>query len=192
MSKVSPASVSKRKSSAKITDNKAVVDLERYVPAFLTWIANKLSGGASTAYLSAFNVGIETWRLLVLLAIEKSLTAQAISRTIGMDKSSVSRAFKSMHLRGLITIGLDDADGRLRVATITPKGRALHDEILELAMERERAFLSVLNDKDRENLIGLLRRLHDNLPAVEKATQEYLAIHHPKSKKSRRVVGHTV
>lgn len=192
MSNSSPASVNKRKSSLKITDNKSVVDLERYVPAFLTWIANKLSGGASTAYLSAFNVGIETWRLLVLLAIEKSLTAQAISRTIGMDKSSVSRAFKSMHLRGLITIGLDDADGRLRVATITPKGRALHDEILELAMERERAFLSVLNDKDRENLIGLLRRLHDNLPVVEKATQEYLAIHHPKSKKSRRVVGHTI
>jgi DNA-binding MarR family transcriptional regulator len=109
-----------------------------------------------------------------------------------MDKSSVSRAFKSMHLRGLITIGLDDADGRLRVATITHKGRALHDEILKLAMERERAFLSALNDKERENLIGLLRRLHDNLPVVEKATQEYLAIHHPKSKKSRRAVGHTV
>lgn len=184
MSKLSPASEPKRKSSSKVTDNTAVVDLERYVPAFLTWIANKLSGGASTAYLSVFNVGIETWRLLVLLAIEKSLTAQAISRTIGMDKSSVSRAFKSMQLRGLITIGLDDADGRLRVATITPKGRALHDEILELAMERERAFLSVLNDKDRETLICLLRRLHDNLPVVEKATQEYLAFHYPKS--SRR------
>jgi DNA-binding MarR family transcriptional regulator len=184
MSKLSPASEPKRKSSSKVTDKTAVVDLERYVPAFLTWIANKLSGGASTAYLSVFNVGIETWRLLVLLAIEKSLTAQAISRTIGMDKSSVSRAFKSMQLRGLITIGLDDADGRLRVATITPKGRALHDEILELAMERERAFLSVLNDKDRETLICLLRRLHDNLPVVEKATQEYLAFHYPKS--SRR------
>ena len=184
MSKLSPASEPNRKSSSKVTDKTAVVDLERYVPAFLTWIANKLSGGASTAYLSVFNVGIETWRLLVLLAIEKSLTAQAISRTIGMDKSSVSRAFKSMQLRGLITIGLDDADGRLRVATITPKGRALHDEILELAMERERAFLSVLNDKDRETLICLLRRLHDNLPVVEKATQEYLAFHYPKS--SRR------
>jgi DNA-binding MarR family transcriptional regulator len=188
MSKLPLTSVRKRKSSSKLTDNAAVVDLERYVPAFLTWIANKLSGGASTAYLSAFNVGIETWRLLVLLAIEKSLTAQAISRTIGMDKSSVSRAFKSMQLRGLITISLDDADGRLRVATITTKGRALHDEILELAMERERAFLSVLNEKDRETLICLLRRLHDNLPVVEKATQEYLAIYYPKSKSRRAVV----
>ena len=136
MSKLPSASVLTRKPSAKVTDKTAVVDLERYVPAYLTWIANKLSGGASTAYLSAFNVGIETWRLLVLLAIEKSLTAHAISRTIGMDKSSVSRAFKSMQLRELITIGLDDADGRLRVATITPKGRALHNEIIELAMER--------------------------------------------------------
>jgi DNA-binding MarR family transcriptional regulator len=188
MSKLPLTSVRKRKSSSKLTDKAAVVDLERYVPAFLTWIANKLSGGASTAYLSAFNVGIETWRLLVLLAIEKSLTAQAISRTIGMDKSSVSRAFKSMQLRGLITISLDDADGRLRVATITTKGRALHDEILELAMERERAFLSVLNEKDRETLICLLRRLHDNLPVVEKATQEYLAIYYPKSKSRRAVV----
>ena len=188
MSKRTPTSVPKRLSATKITDKPAVVDLERYVPAFLTWIANKLSGGASTAYLSAFNVGIETWRLLVLLAIEKSLTAQAISRTIGMDKSSVSRAFKSMQLRGLIAISLNEADGRLRVATITPKGRALHDEIIELAMERERAFLSVLNEKDRETLICLLRRLHDNLPVVEKATQEYLAIHHPKSK-SRRAIG---
>ena len=48
----------------------SVVDLERYVPAYFTWIANKLSGGASQAYLAAFDVGIETWRLLVLLAIE--------------------------------------------------------------------------------------------------------------------------
>lgn len=185
MSKLPPVSVPTRKASSKVADDTAVVDLERYVPAFFTWIANKLSGGASTAYLSAFNVGIETWRLLVLLAIEKSLTAQSISRTIGMDKASVSRAFKSMQTRGLITIGLDDADGRLRVATITPKGRALHDEILELAIERERAFLSVLNDKERETLIGLLRRLHDNLPAVEKATHDYLTRHYPKSKLRR-------
>lgn len=185
MSKKHLASVPTRRASSQATSDKAVVDLERYVPAFFTWIANKLSGGASTAYLSAFNVGIETWRLLVLLVIEKSLTAQAISRTIGMDKASVSRAFKSMQTRGLITIGLDDADGRLRVATITPKGRALHDDILELAMERERAFLSVLNDKERETLIVLLRRLHDNLPEVEKATHEYLTRHYPKIKRRR-------
>ena len=163
-----------------------VVDLKRYVPAYFTWIANKLSSGASQAYLSAFNVGIETWRLLVLLAIEESLSAQRISRVIGMDKASVSRAFKSMQSRGLITIALDPQDGRLRVATITTQGRALHDRILALALERERAFLSVLNADECDTLIGLLQRLHENLPAVELATHAYLDKHDPLSAPAKR------
>jgi DNA-binding MarR family transcriptional regulator len=158
------------------------IDLERYAPAYLTWIANKLSGGASSAYLRAFNVGIETWRLLVLLAIEhEGLTAQSCSRTIGMDKASVSRVFKSMQADGLITFSLDEHDGRLRIASITDKGRALHDQILELARERERAFLAVLSKAERETLLELLRRLHDNLPSVEKATALFLETHYPEA-----------
>ena len=149
----------------------AAVDLDRYVPAFLTWIANKLSRGASQQYLAAFGVGIETWRCLVLLAIEGAISAQRVSRIIGMDKSSVSRCFKSMQARGLITLGLDAADGRLRIATLTEEGRALHDRILDLALERERVFLSVLDEAERETLIALLKRLHDNLPAVEAAAR---------------------
>jgi DNA-binding MarR family transcriptional regulator len=157
-----------------------VVDLQRYVPAYLSWIANKLSHSASQAYLSAFAVGIETWRLLVLLAIEDSLSAQRISKVIGMDKASVSRAFKSLQARGLITIGLDALDGRLRIATITGKGRRLHDSIMAVALERERALLSVFDEKEKNLLIGLLRRMHENLPAVEAATEQYLVRHFPK------------
>ena len=152
-----------------------VVDLERYVPAFLTWIANKLSRGASQHYLNAFNVGIEVWRCLVLLAIEDSISAQQVSRIIGMDKASVSRCFKSMQADGFITFELDTTDGRLRMARLTRKGRALHDKIIGIALERERAFLSVLTDREQETLIGLLKRLHANLPEVEEATARYVS-----------------
>lgn len=162
-----------------------IVDLDRYVPAFFTGIANKLSNGASNAYLSAFGVGIETWRLLVWLAIEPALPAQTIARAIGMDKASVSRAFKSMQTSGLITITMDKADGRVRVASITPKGRELHDQILGLALERERAFLSVLDAQERETLVSLLLRLRNNLPVVEKATVGYLGLHYPEVKLRR-------
>ncbi len=161
------------------------VDLERYVPAFLTWIANKLSRGASQHYLAVFDVGIETWRCLVLLAIHGSISAQQVSRIIGMDKSSVSRCFKSMQSRGLVTIGLDAGDGRLRIATLTPKGRELHDQILGIALERERAFLSVLNAQETETLIALLKRLHENLPSVEAATARYVAKRFPAAARRR-------
>jgi len=162
-----------------------VIDLDRYVPGYLTWISNKLSGGASQAYLTAFHTGIETWRLLVLLAIERTLSAQHACRVIGMDKASVSRAFKRMQADGLITMGLDANDGRVRLASITPKGQALHDEIRELALERERALLQPLSAQERVVLLDLLRRLHDNLPAVEEATRRYLQQRHPHALRKR-------
>jgi hypothetical protein len=102
-----------------------VVDLERYLPAFLTWIAGKRSRGASQHYLNVFDGGIENWRCLVLLAIEGRNSAQKASMVIGMDKASISRTFKSMQARGLITFSLDDDDGRLRLATLTKKDRGI-------------------------------------------------------------------
>lgn len=162
-----------------------VIDLDRYVPGYLTWIANKLTRGASQAYLAAFDAGIEIWRLLVLLAIETSMSAQRCSKVMGMDKGSVSRAFKTMQARGLITISLDASDGRLRVATITAKGRRLHNRIMAVALERERALLSVFDARERDILIGLLRRMHENLPSVEVATDRYLARHHPRARSAK-------
>jgi DNA-binding MarR family transcriptional regulator len=165
----------------------AVIDLDRYVPGVLTWISKKLSGGAAQHYLNLFDVGVETWRCLVLLAIEGSISAQKVSRIIGMDKGSVSRCFKRMQAKALITMRLDSGDGRLRIATLTKKGRALHDQIMGIALERERAFLAVLSEAERAALLGLLKRLHENLPAVEDATQAYVARQFPKTAPRRKV-----
>ncbi len=170
--------MAKPRPSSRTLDNGAeVVDLERYVPAFLTWSANKLSRGASQHYLDVFDVGIETWRCLVLFAIHRSISAQNVSRIIGMDKASVSRCFKRMQARGLITVALDADDGRVRMATLTRKGRELHDQIMGMALAREEALLSVLSAAERDTLVALLKRLHENLPAVEAATDRYVTRH---------------
>lgn len=168
------------------TPQAQVIDLDRYVPAYLTWIANKLSRGASQYYLAAFNVGIETWRCMVLLAVEGTVSAQRVSKVIGMDKASVSRCFKSMQAEGHIVLELDASDGHLRMAKLTPKGRELHDKIMGVALERERAFLSVLPPAECDTLISLLKRLHENLPEVESATEHYVAKHFPRATAHRR------
>jgi DNA-binding MarR family transcriptional regulator len=170
-----------RSEPARQLPDRRVIDLDHYAPAYLTWIANKLSRGASQHYLSLFDVGIETWRCLVLLAIHGSVTAQQVSRVIGLDKASVSRCFKSMQERGLIRMELDPNDGRARVAVLKPEGRALHDEIREVALERERVFLSVLKPSEVTTLLSLLRRLHENLPAVEAATRDYIERKYPQA-----------
>ena len=153
----------------------AVIDLERYVPAYFVWIANKLTRGASQHYLNLFGVGAEVWRCMVLLAVHETVNAQQVSQIIGMDKASVSRCFKQMVAKKLIALELDPSDGRVRLASLTLHGRHIHDQILGIALARERALLDVLNPDEQETLIVLLKRLHENLPAVEQATQNFIA-----------------
>ncbi|RZS86514.1 MarR family winged helix-turn-helix transcriptional regulator [Pigmentiphaga kullae] len=150
------------------------VDLDRYTPAYFTFIANKLARGASKHYLETYGIGIETWRIMVMLAIEGKVTAQRVCQLIGMDKASVSRTFKSMHAQGLVSFSSDDHDGRLRHATFTPRGREMHDSIMKFALNREQAFLSVLAPGEVDVLIDLLRRLHENLPMVDATSDAFM------------------
>jgi DNA-binding MarR family transcriptional regulator len=150
------------------------IDLDRYSPAYFTFIANKLARGASAHYLATYGVGIETWRVLVMLAIEGRVTAQRVVQLIGMDKASVSRCFKRMHGQGLICFESDAQDGRLRHASFTPLGRALHDRIRRFALLREQVFHAVLQPAEVDTLLDLLARLHGNLGAVEAASDAFM------------------
>jgi len=150
------------------------IELERYLPAYFTFIATKLASGAASVYRRHFGVGIEVWRVLFMLANDEKVSVNMVCRLIGMDKGSVSRCFKTMHEKGLVTFSHDPNDGRIRYATLTPLGWEKHDQIKAIALERQRAFLSCLAPDETEVLREMLLRLHANLPNVEKATQQFL------------------
>ena len=142
------------------------LDLERYVPAFVTFIANKLSRSATALYQKRFGVNVTEWRIMSLLAIEPGITASRICYVIGFDKGPVSRTLALMQKRGLIAIRTDPRDGRSHSISLTPKGRKVHDQVIVAALERERRLLACLRKDEREVLIDLLRRVHSNLDAV--------------------------
>jgi len=151
------------------------IDLNVYAPAFFTFIANKWARSASAHYLETYGVGVETWRVLVMLALEEHVTAQRVVQVVGMDKASVSRTFKSMYENGLVAFSHDSKDGRLRYATLTPSGRDLHDRIMRFALAREEALLSALAPDEIPVLLDMLRRIHTNLPAVEQVSDDFVA-----------------
>jgi len=142
------------------------LDLNRYVPAFITFIANKLSNTATALYQREFGVNVTEWRIMSLLAIEPGIPASRICHVIGFDKGPVSRTLGAMEKRGLIAIRTDPNDGRTHSISLTAKGRATHDKVIIAAFERERRLLSCLSKDEQEVLIDLLRRLHENLGAV--------------------------
>jgi len=149
-----------------------VLDLDRYVPALITFIANKLSRSATVLYQKRCAVNVTEWRILALLAIEPAISAARICSVIGYDKGPVSRTLAAMEERGLVAIRPDREDGRSHSISLTAKGAATHDKVIALALERERRLLCCLNKAERETLIVLLRRVHGNLDAVRGAGEE--------------------
>lgn len=143
-----------------------LLDLDRYVPAFITFIANKLSRSATVFYQKRFGVNVTEWRIMSLLAIEPGIPAARICHVIGFDKGPVSRTLAMLQKRGLVAIKTDPKDGRSHAIALTSKGRTTHDAVIDAALERERRLLSCLNPDEREVLIDLLRRIHGNLGAV--------------------------
>ena len=146
------------------------LDLDRYVPALITFIANKLSRGASALYQARFGVNVTEWRILSLLAIEPGIPAARICHVIGFDKGPVSRTLTLLRERGLVTIRSDPKDGRSHSIALTAKGLNVHNRVIAVALARETALLGCLDDAERETLIALLRRVHGHLGAVDRIT----------------------
>ena len=147
-------------------DDGPLLDLDRYVPAYITFIANKLSNSATVFYQRNFGVNITEWRIMSLLAIEPGIPASRICNVIGFDKGPVSRNLSMLQKRGLVVIRTAPDDGRTHAISLTARGRVVHDKVFAAAIERERRLLSCLKKDEREVLIDMLRRLHENLGAV--------------------------
>src|SRR5436305_4082334 len=89
------------------TEAGPTLDLGRYVPAIITFIANKLSNSATAFYQRQFGVNVTEWRIMSLLAIEPGIPASRICSGIGFDKGPVSRTLALMKKRRLIAIESD-------------------------------------------------------------------------------------
>src|ERR1044072_6291021 len=127
MSRNRPARNARIPKQGRDPEVELVLDLDRYVPALVTFIANKLSRSATALYQKRFAVNITEWRILALLAIEPAISAARICHVIGFDKGPVSRTRAAMEERGLVAIRPDREDGRTHSISLTAKGAATHD-----------------------------------------------------------------
>ncbi|MFA7822941.1 MarR family winged helix-turn-helix transcriptional regulator [Aeromonas dhakensis] len=142
------------------------LNLARYVPGLLTFLANKLATGASQCYRKHFGIGVVEWRMLSMLAVENGITANRICQVIGLDKSAVSRSLQALEASGYVGSRVDPGDARRNTVSLTEAGRALHDRVLQVALERERRLLTGLSPEEVDTLIELLGRLHGQVAHV--------------------------
>ena len=150
------------------------LDLDRYLPALITFLANKLSSGASSCYRNNFGVGIVEWRMLALLAVEDGITANRVCQVIGLDKAAVSRAVRQLESLQLITAIPDPADCRRTILRLTPAGCDMHNRIIQVALARESLLLGDLSSAEVDQLISLLLRISARVEDVNRYQPEDL------------------
>ena len=132
----------------------------------LTFIANKLSAGASQLYREQFDVGIVEWRVLSMLAVESNIPAQRICQVVGLDKSAVSKSVQFLQNGGYVQSQVDPGDARRYTLSLTTAGHALHDRVFDVAQERERRLLETLSAQEIESLLSMLNRIHKQIDHV--------------------------
>jgi DNA-binding MarR family transcriptional regulator len=139
------------------------IDVDRYVPGYITVVANAITTSGSQVYLRNFGVGMNEWRVVSYIGMDPGITAQEVSNITKIDKSVISRSVKSLVAAGLVTVETSPGFRRLY---LTGDGARLYKGIVPVALERERLLLAGLSAEEVEQLLGLLRRLHANLPAL--------------------------
>lgn len=144
-----------------------VLDLDAYLPSYLAQLNNKWSRSASRLYLSKYGIGINEWRVMTLFAIEPGATAQRTCTILGIDKAAANRSVMHLEAIKMVVLRENPNDGRSRLIELTEKGWEVHNEILKLALARERLLFTGFSDSEERTLIELLDRVRGNLPLLD-------------------------
>ena len=152
--------------SVALVEGHRVLDLDRYVPAYLAIVNNRLSRGASRLYLARFGVGVAEWRVMALLAIEPEIPATRVCEFLGMDKALVSRALTRLDAQGYLAFATTGS-ARRKAWRLNDRGHDLQERILDLALRREARLLTGVTAAQKETFLAVARQMMANLPLLE-------------------------
>ena len=135
--------------------------LSSFTPFRLNRLATSVSEHLSEVYRDRFGLEIPEWRIIATVGPEWSCTAQHIADSTRMHKTRVSRAIAHLVKRDLIERASNADDRRERELRLTQSGRDLYNELVPLALERERALLSCLSEGQLRAFTQGLERLEE-------------------------------
>ncbi len=99
--------------------------------------------------------------VLDMLAGGQQLSQQQIAEQLGIRPQSVSEAVKALEERGYVRREPSIKDRRATVISITEQGLVRREELAEERRIRAEKFFSVLDEEEKEMLLGLLMKLNE-------------------------------
>ena len=144
-----------------------VLDLNSHIATKVAVLANRLSRAASRYYRRRYGIGVVEWRLMMCIGQVAETRANRICSETELDKGAVSRSLGVLQRLGLVSVKEDGADSRTNNVALTPKGRALHDEMVPIALDRQSELVADLTQVELDIFTDLIDRLQAKVPDTE-------------------------
>lgn len=146
-----------------------LIDLETYLPFKLAVVAARVSRHVARSFERKFGLHIAEWRVLVALANHGPSSALTVAELTSMDPAKVNRAQARLKELGLIDTSSDPQDKRKVILGLTESGLNIAHQIVQEALQIEKALFATLEGGDKERFERILTHLfeetHDHGPA---------------------------
>jgi DNA-binding MarR family transcriptional regulator len=156
-----------------------VLDLSSHIATKVAVFANRLSRSASRFYRTKYGIGVVEWRLMMFIGCTGETRANCICGATELDKGAVSRSLAALQRMGFVSVKEDGADCRRNNVALTAKGRALHDEMVPVALDRLSDLVSDLTQAEVETFTRLIDRLQSKVTDGEPVSEEPLPKRRP-------------
>jgi len=140
--------------------------LTDFLPYQLSVTSNAVSSLIAKRYRARFGLKIPEWRIMAVLGDAGAATQRELTDATLMDKVAVNRACKVLEDRGLVSRQPNTEDGRSHLLELTGEGKAIHAEVMPMALDIESDIFSALEPDEREMFRKMLRQLFDQASAM--------------------------
>ncbi|MGE3105877.1 MAG: MarR family winged helix-turn-helix transcriptional regulator [Lysobacterales bacterium] len=136
-----------------------MLELDRFLPYRLSVLSNRISAAIAGDYAERFDLSVTEWRVLAILGRAPGASASEVAERAAMDKVAVSRAVGSLLAAGRLKRSHHANDRRRSVLSLSARGRRIYQQIVPLALARERVLRDALGSRDRAALERILAKL---------------------------------
>lgn len=147
------------------------LNLSSFLPYRFYALAFRMSNGPPSLKQAIAQAHIpiseRDWRVLAVIAAHDSIKQSEISRLMGMDPATVTRALRHLEEIGLVLRRRGRADRRTTQVILSKEGARVHDAVVPYRFAFERDLLTALDSDEIADLQRLLDKLEARLSQME-------------------------
>ncbi|MEH2626447.1 DNA-binding MarR family transcriptional regulator [Bradyrhizobium sp. AZCC 1719] len=145
--------------SAKLSLVGSTLPLQRFLTYRLSRLNAKLNRQAVATLKKTCDLKLPEWRLISLLATYGERNGRWIGDTAEIDPGLLSRTFRSLELRNLISARRDEEDRREVYFALTRKGRQLYEKTHPNMQARQQALFAALDAHEQSAIFKIIDKL---------------------------------